>query len=77
MTVKFNVGGKHFEISHAVLSKYPDSVLVRLMNDLSLKHPIFIDRNGDVFSLVLDYLRYSEVLLPINVPMVRYQIAVL
>lgn len=69
MTIQFNVGGKHFEISRAVLAKHPDSVLVRLMKDPSLKQPIFIDRNGDVFSLVLDYLRYGEVVLPINVPM--------
>ncbi|KAL7530005.1 hypothetical protein ACHAXR_003267 [Thalassiosira sp. AJA248-18] len=68
MTVQFNVGGKHFEISRAVLSKHPDSVLARLMSDTSLTQPIFIDRNGDVFSIVLDYLRYGNVVLPLTVP---------
>ena len=51
MTVQFNVGGKHFEISRAVVSKYPNSKLERLMLDESLKQPIFIDRNGDVFAV--------------------------
>ena len=68
MTIKFNVGGKHFEISKDALNKNPDSTLVQLMKDSSLKQPIFIDRNGDVFSLVLDYIRYSNVCLPISVP---------
>ena len=68
MTIQFNVGGKHFEISIDTLNKNPESTLVQLMQDTSLKQPIFIDRNGDVFSLVLDYIRYGDVCLPINVP---------
>lgn len=68
MTVQFNVGGKHFEISRGVVNKHPDCVLDGLMADESLQQPIFIDRNGDVFSLVLDYMRYGNVVLPVTVP---------
>lgn len=68
MTVQFNVGGKHFEISRACVSKHPDSILGRLMSDDSQSQPIFIDRNGDVFALVLDYMRYGSVVLPVTVP---------
>ena len=68
MTVQFNVGGKHFEISRAVVGKHPDSVLAHLMSDESLKQPIFIDRNGDVFGVILDYMRYGNVVLPVTIP---------
>eukprot|EP00571_Detonula_confervacea_P006181 CAMPEP_0172317134 /NCGR_PEP_ID=MMETSP1058-20130122/30620_1 /TAXON_ID=83371 /ORGANISM="Detonula confervacea, Strain CCMP 353" /LENGTH=207 /DNA_ID=CAMNT_0013031615 /DNA_START=29 /DNA_END=652 /DNA_ORIENTATION=+ len=68
MSVQFNVGGKHFERSRTVVNKHPGTVLGRLMSDASLRQPIFIDRNGDVFSLVLDYMRYGNVVLPVTVP---------
>jgi len=30
--------------------------------------PIFIDRSGDIFQHVLEYLRYGSVVLPISIP---------
>ena len=73
MTVQFNVGGKHFQISRAVVNNHPDSELSRLMADPSQTEPIFIDRNGDVFALVLDYMRHGQVVLPITCPMDTFQ----
>eukprot|EP00956_Cyclotella_meneghiniana_P011776 scaffold16542_cov74-Cyclotella_meneghiniana.AAC.3 len=42
-TIKFNVGGRHFE-------------------------PLFIDRDGEKFAHVLDYLRYGSIELPESIP---------
>eukprot|EP00594_Rhizosolenia_setigera_P011607 CAMPEP_0178960000 /NCGR_PEP_ID=MMETSP0789-20121207/12664_1 /TAXON_ID=3005 /ORGANISM="Rhizosolenia setigera, Strain CCMP 1694" /LENGTH=228 /DNA_ID=CAMNT_0020643187 /DNA_START=203 /DNA_END=889 /DNA_ORIENTATION=+ len=47
-------------------------MLSRLVSDTWLKEPekpVFIDRNGDHFSYVLDYLRYGTVSLPKNISM--------
>jgi len=30
--------------------------------------PIFIDRSGDIFAYVLEYLRYGSVVLPMSIP---------
>ncbi|KAL7550700.1 hypothetical protein ACHAWF_013920 [Thalassiosira exigua] len=32
------------------------------------KETVFIDRNGDTFAYVLDYLRYGSINLPITIP---------
>jgi len=75
-TVKLNVGGKHFEVSRSLILDDDDGVnttmLSRLVSDTWLKEPekpVFIDRNGDHFSYVLDYLRYGTVSLPKNISM--------
>ena len=77
--VIFNVGGRRFEISFAILQKYPDSQLHRLANGLgplSLSsisnsfsgREVFLDHNPDAFQCVLDYMRYGgRVLVPRSV----------
>jgi len=73
-TVKFNVGGRNFETSRSVIDQHQDTMLARLVSDTwqenaagSSSTPIFIDRNGDIFAYVLDYLRYGSISLPITI----------
>eukprot|EP00558_Chaetoceros_sp_UNC1202_P003836 CAMPEP_0197238124 /NCGR_PEP_ID=MMETSP1429-20130617/4716_1 /TAXON_ID=49237 /ORGANISM="Chaetoceros sp., Strain UNC1202" /LENGTH=212 /DNA_ID=CAMNT_0042697227 /DNA_START=136 /DNA_END=775 /DNA_ORIENTATION=- len=66
-TVKFNVGGHHYQISCALLEKFPDSVLARRACEYCADEPnseVFIDRDGTTFRYVLNYLRDGEVSLP-------------
>lgn len=71
-TVTFDVGGKICEISREVIDENPHSVLAHLVcetDDTDLAwSPIFIDRDGDVFAQVLNYLRYGRITLPITIP---------
>ena len=66
--VHFEVGGRLFKTSRSLITeRYEDSVLATLVSNAShtQTQPIFIDRNGDTFALVLDYLRYGRITLPI------------
>ena len=45
-TVKYNVGGKHFEVSRALINANPDAILAKMIPDTWEKepeNPIFID----------------------------------
>ena len=47
-TVKFNVGGKHFEVSRALIEQTPGSMLAKMITETRKKEPdelIFIDRD--------------------------------
>jgi hypothetical protein len=69
-TVMFNVGGKAYETSLALFLKHEDTALGRLVSDrrqVDPTMPIFIDRDGDTFRFVLDYLRYGHITLPMTV----------
>ena len=62
-TVKFNVGGKHFEVSRALIDGHSDTMLGKLVSDTwndDATEPVFVDRDGDIFSCVLNYLRYGR-----------------
>ncbi|KAL7525589.1 hypothetical protein ACHAXR_001070 [Thalassiosira sp. AJA248-18] len=62
-TVKFNVGGKHFEVSRALIDAQSDTMFGRLVSDAWNDDPgkaVFIDRSGDIFAQVLGYLRYGS-----------------
>ena len=74
-TVKFNVGGSHYEVSRSLLDQYPDSMLFKIASDTWIhagsgdpEEPIFIERNGTRFEYVLDYMRDNRVCLPQTVP---------
>ncbi|CAJ1962127.1 unnamed protein product [Cylindrotheca closterium] len=57
-TVKFNVGGKLYEISKSLLERFPDTVLTeRVEKASSLSTPIFVDRDPDRFAFCPDYMR--------------------
>eukprot|EP00594_Rhizosolenia_setigera_P002672 CAMPEP_0178953730 /NCGR_PEP_ID=MMETSP0789-20121207/8583_1 /TAXON_ID=3005 /ORGANISM="Rhizosolenia setigera, Strain CCMP 1694" /LENGTH=217 /DNA_ID=CAMNT_0020635025 /DNA_START=44 /DNA_END=697 /DNA_ORIENTATION=- len=67
-TVKLNVGGRKHEVSRdLVMDNNKCTMLSRLVSETWLEDPekeVFIDRNGDTFSYVLDYLRHGEIMLP-------------
>ncbi|KAL7542894.1 hypothetical protein ACHAXR_012195 [Thalassiosira sp. AJA248-18] len=70
-TVKFNVGGKQFEASRALIDAHSDTMLGRLVSDTWNEDPgkaVFIDRDGDIFAHILNYLRYGSIELPITLP---------
>jgi hypothetical protein len=62
--VKLNVGGARFETSRGVLTKVEDSMLGRMFGRCDamlqadpLDGSIFIDRDGERFGMLLDFLR--------------------
>ena len=67
-TVKFNVGGKLYEVSRSLLEDlHPKTVLARMASDTWQGDPestIFVERDGDRFRCVLDYMRDGRVDLP-------------
>ena len=68
-TVTFDVGGRIHKVSHLLFKKQPRCTLGQL-RDRTASHnePIFIDRDGDLFVYVLNYLREGEIYLPSTVP---------
>eukprot|EP00977_Amphora_coffeiformis_P023587 scaffold13700_cov153-Amphora_coffeaeformis.AAC.1 len=79
-TIKFNVGGTKYEISQALLDRYPSCMLSKICSKTWVQadaetatvkeaaEEIFIDRNGQRFQYVLDYMRDSRVELPLSIP---------
>ena len=70
-TVQFNVGGKLFEVSRDLIDQNPETMLAKLISETWEKEPdkpIFIDRDQDMFSHVLNYLRYGSFELPHSIP---------
>jgi hypothetical protein len=68
--VSLNVGGKYYQTSLSTLRAHPASFLSQMFT-----HPIaalqdprdgsyFLDRNGDVFGMILDYLRTGTLTVP-------------
>jgi hypothetical protein len=56
-TVKFNVGGRHYEVSRASIEKFPSTMLARMISETWQKEPevtLFIDRDSDRFRFCLD-----------------------
>ena len=68
--ITFDVGGRVYKLSRALLESFPDTMLSRLASDTWQPDPtqtIFIDRNGDRFQYCLDYLRDNVISLPLTV----------
>ena len=64
--ISFNVGGTAFATSRQTLMKYPDSMLARMCNtDVPVAKDsngaYFIDRDPEMFRLILNYLRNGKV----------------
>ena len=60
--IKINVGGTIFSTLRSTLTKEPHSMLARMIDtkvptETDSDGNIFIDRNGDVFKIILDFLR--------------------
>jgi hypothetical protein len=69
-TVQFNVCGRGYTISRSLLKLYPDSLLAMSASKSWQEDPtaeIFIDRDGDRFRYILDYMRDGNVVLPCTV----------
>ncbi|XP_043921368.1 BTB/POZ domain-containing protein KCTD1 isoform X1 [Protopterus annectens] len=68
--VHIDVGGHMYTSSLATLTKYPDSRIGRLFDGTepivldSLKQHYFIDRDGQMFRYILNFLRTSRLLIP-------------
>ena len=62
-TIKFNVGGRPFEVSRDLMEEHSETMLGKLVSEAwqaDPEEPVFIDRNGNIFEYVLDYLRYGR-----------------
>lgn len=75
-TIRLNVGGTSYEVSRSTIEKYPDTMLARMVSEAwssddgsdKDKKALFIDRDGERFRYVLDYMRDgSDVSLPVLV----------
>ncbi|XP_071951436.1 BTB/POZ domain-containing protein KCTD16-like [Antedon mediterranea] len=67
--VELNVGGRQYATSLTTLTKHSDSVIAEMFGDPTIlakdaNGKYFIDRDGDLFKYILDYLRNSTVVLP-------------
>lgn len=67
--VTLNVGGKIFTTRFSTIKQFPASRLARMLDgrDQEFKMvggQIFVDRNGVLFSFILDFLRTQQLLLP-------------
>lgn len=69
LTVKFNVGGKMFEVNRSLLLKFDDNMMLRAAAEISdnPSEPVFIDRDGERFAYILDYMRDGKVSLPFSI----------
>lgn len=69
--VRFNVGGYRYETTIETLLKYPDTLLGRMFQPenaqlLPDEKEIFIDRNGEVFPVILNFYRNGTIIIPPN-----------
>ena len=64
-SVKLNVGGHYFATSLQTLTKDPNSKLAAMFSGKRSYHDaFFIDRDGEHFRFILNYLRNGELILP-------------
>eukprot|EP00536_Pseudo-nitzschia_multiseries_P002262 jgi/Psemu1/115870/gw1.30.53.1 len=72
-TVRFDVGGTVYKVSRSLLELFPNTMLSRMVSetwqevqvardeeDPSEAAPIFVDRDGERFRYVLDYMRDGQ-----------------
>jgi len=71
--VLLNVGGVHYKTTKSTLCRFPDSFLARLCHDNNAlksqkdrEDAILIDRDGEYFSVVLNFLRHGNIILNKN-----------
>lgn len=67
--IKLNVGGEIYTTTRSTLCKYPNSMLGAMFNgsmspSLDENGCFFIDRDGELFKYILNYLRSSRLSLP-------------
>ncbi len=67
-TVTFDVGGKLFRVSRNLIEQFSDTMLGKIVSETWQRDSsavVFIDRDGDLFAHVLNYLRYGSIDLPV------------
>lgn len=68
-TVQFNIGGTPYKVSRSILESHPNTMLAKSATVQWQEDPeaeIFIERNGNRFQYVLDYMRDGKVVLPVT-----------
>jgi len=73
--ILLNVGGKYFTTYHKTLTNYPSLLKAMFSGRIEL-YPLedgsyFIDRDPDLFSYVLSYLRHGEVIWPTDTKKIK------
>jgi hypothetical protein len=74
--VQFDVSGRIFKVSRALIDAVPDSMLATMISETWEKEPgkpMFIDRDSDLFAQVLNYLRYGSIELPVTITQTMFQ----
>jgi hypothetical protein len=68
-TVTFDVGGKIFKTSRSLIRQHEGTLLARLVDTWQMDptKPIIIDRDGDTFRFILNYLCHGHITLPVAV----------
>lgn len=69
-TITYDVGGKLYRVSTSLVDRFPNTILSQARFDKVVEHsnlPIYIERNGERFQYVLDYMREGTVQLPSSV----------
>eukprot|EP00928_Gymnodinium_smaydae_P013788 TRINITY_DN15000_c0_g5_i1.p1 TRINITY_DN15000_c0_g5~~TRINITY_DN15000_c0_g5_i1.p1 ORF type:complete len:289 (+),score=43.76 TRINITY_DN15000_c0_g5_i1:61-867(+) len=67
-TVKFNVGGKHFEVLYEpTLTLHRDSLLHQLAENAADGEEIFVEADSDLFQYMLNYHRHRKIYIPFTV----------
>lgn len=59
--VKLNIGGELFTTCVNTLLRVPNTLFTKLLeSNLNLEEEIYIERRGDLFRILLHYMRYNE-----------------
>lgn len=69
-TITFDVGGKLFKVSRKLVEQFSDTMLGKIVSEAWQRDSnttVFVDRDGDIFAHVLNYLRYGSIVLPITI----------
>ena len=65
-------GGRLHKVTDGLLRQHKNTVLgslgLRALKQEGHNEPIFVDRDGDIFNYVLNYMREGEIDLPMSIP---------
>lgn len=69
--ITIKCGNVEFVINRTELMKYPDSMLSKRFCNNNFMYEAYLDRDPEIFKLVLDYYRDSKLIIPFNIPLDR------
>jgi len=69
--IKLNVGGYKYETCRSTISQYTESMLESLISgrfkiEYDSNDYIFIDRDGEIFKIILNSMRYNKLIIPFD-----------